>query len=324
MTDLEIFLHIGYHKTATTYLQDVVFNQIPGVTYLGRRWINSELRDFFEEYKFTHDLNFSPKTYRAKFDDILEHSIDHSLSLINADSKTEKILISHESLHSGAEWFGVEIISRAERLKSVFPSAKIIIGIRNQVDYIESNYKEYIFLGGRLSLKYLLYESFAFRYGLFTKLQYDKVISLYMDLFGRDSVYVYLHEDLKNNFDMAIQGIVSFIDADLDVDLSSKSINRGLGAFSLELLRIVNNLVAYDFNEQYQNRFLRNSNLREKYRFKFANLLKKIEALLLKDTRPKRRLISKSDINYINDYFKDSNKSLADLLSRDIANLGYY
>ncbi len=325
MLNLPLVLHIGYHKTATTYLQECVFNNHPEIFYLGRPWLNEEIRNFFVRYKFSHDLNFDPVLFKKDFEDILKRILDNCENKDFLVQNKKIFLISHESLHSGPEWFGIDVTNRAKRLNTVFPFAKIIIGIRNQIDYIESNYKQYIHLGGKLGFKKFLYESFACNYCLLPKLQYDRVISLYRNLFGNNSVYAYFQEDLKKNPERALSNIMKFLEVSPDIQFKQAITNKSQSNVFVHLLRIFNKFLANDYNEQYYHRFIGKQKAKEYVRWRLAYLLKKKTGkTVLKKISNQRKLLRKAEVQFIKGYFCESNKKLSILLKRDIRDLGYY
>jgi len=322
MLNLPLVLHIGYHKTGTTYLQRYVFNNHPEILYLGMPLTNQEIKDFFAKFKFIHDLHFDPILLKRDFENILKTILDE---YENGTIYNQKIiLISREGLHVGPEFFGMDVVNRAKRLSQVFPSAKIIIGIRNQAAYIESFYKQHIKLGGKISFKKFLYESLACNYCLLPKLEYDRIISLYGNLFGDDSVHVYLQEDLKSNPKETLNSLMKFLNVNQNIDFKHAIIKKGLSNLSIHFIRNINKFLAYDYNEQYyQLGGLSNLNSKELIRNKIAGLIETIDGTIFKIIS-KKRLLGKAEAQYIREYFCESNEKLSILLKRDIRNLGYY
>ena len=115
----DVFIHIGYHKTGTTYLQKHIFptlnvNQIltPDVSYI------AESKEY-DPQKFLNIIGLSTSS--------------------NAQNRYSKTIISQEVLSGRGDgnpkWDKYLI---AKRLKQTFPNAKILIVIRNQFDYILS------------------------------------------------------------------------------------------------------------------------------------------------------------------------------------------
>ena len=122
--DFPLFLHIGYHKTATTLLQNNVFSRHPEIFYLGRSWESCDLAQFFNEYKYIHDLEFNPTKLANEFRRIQQDYYEESKAKVSEFCKKKICVISHESLHSGPDWFGIDIEGRARRMSQVFPNSK--------------------------------------------------------------------------------------------------------------------------------------------------------------------------------------------------------
>ncbi len=316
---LPVVLHVGYHKTATTYLQQLVFPEQSQLLYPGRPFKTREISDFFLLNQFTHPLFFDIELLREKFYSVISNWM--SASGENADSK-KALLVSHESLHSGPEWFGADVCMMADRLKAIFPSAKIIIGIRNQRDYIESNYKQYVILGGKLSYHDFISDSYAFTYGLVPKLNYEKLISYYFNLFGKDNVHVYMLEDFKHDLVVELNGIMRFMGLEPMRSYKTDKVNAGLSEWASVFIRRMNSILASDFNEQYHNWMNHRMSLREKFRWKVVRLIKKAEAVNL--LRLNKKLTDEKTNQQFNNMFRDSNRKLSLLLNKDLSKLGYY
>jgi hypothetical protein len=244
-----------------------------------------------------------------------------SVSGESADDK-KALLISHESLHSGPEWFGADVCMMAHRLKAVFPDAKIVIGIRNQRDYIESNYKQYVILGGKLSYRKFLSDSYAFNYGLLPKLNYEKLISYYFNIFGKENVHVYLLEEFKQDLTAGLNGIMQFMGIDPMDSFKTDKVNAGMSKAANAFIRWMNCILASDFNEQYHNWMNHRISMKEKFRWKVVRILKKAESANL--LKLNKKLTDAKTNQRFNNMFRDSNKKLSLLLNKDLSKLGYY
>ena len=182
MTD--VFIHIGYPKTGTTWLQQRFFSSINDVKYYG---IKDKREDIRNDFILPNRFLFNSQTIRERYFPVQQ----------------ETMIISHEALVSGEIHSyglnGVFSYDLCGRLYSVFPKAKIIIFIRNQPDIIASYYNQYIRGGGNKNVNKYLYQksfegvkkNFFFSYDFF---RYDLLISHYKEKFGEDNVYVFLYE----------------------------------------------------------------------------------------------------------------------------------
>lgn len=120
-------MHIGYAKTATTYLQTLVFPRLDSVNYIGRSYGKglppSQNTDWVNEFVFEDGVSMK------KFADIIQHSVD-------ATSKHN--MISHENFLR--PYKRDRFLQRLKCLKRYFGEIKIIVSIRNQTDLVLSRY----------------------------------------------------------------------------------------------------------------------------------------------------------------------------------------
>lgn len=316
---MKLVFHIGLHKTGTTTLQRAVFNSHPEVLYLGKPWINKSIESFFVDFVYCNPLLFEPEFFWRKFDSLVRDMMKGYVS-----GNWKAILVSQESLHSGPQWFGDDVVVMSDKLKRTFPESYIILSFRNQASYIESLYKNYVNHGGKMSLRRFLYDSYEFNYGMRAKLEFDKLLSLYINLFGRDRVYVYLFEDLKRSLDHVVSGIQSFLGLSEGFPYPERHLNIGLSPLATKVIRVVNHLMADDFTQQYyQIASMQGGGKKEYVRRNLAKVIRRIGG-----TRYFRRAGSKilnvRDISYIQNRFADSNRRLSELLDRDLSELGYY
>ena len=127
--DLNFFLHIGLHKTGTTFLQRKVFPNWPGVHYIGKPYSSQFVESVLWDEKIStvlmsNEQFSSPPIYPALLDPALRKR----------------------------PWFEQRKIVIL-RLKALFPSAKVILGLREPAAFSESVYSQYILRGGWASLE---------------------------------------------------------------------------------------------------------------------------------------------------------------------------
>jgi len=298
-----IVFHIGYHKTGTTFLQHKIFSQHNEIIYLGQPFSNQDIDDYFYEFKNCHEIEFNYLVFRRRFFNLLSCYSDEVLS--------EKILlVSLESLHSGFEWFGRDIVTMSHRLNKTFPSAKIIFGIRKQNSYTLSNYKEYILHGGKMKFNDFLYNSFYFSRCLKPKLCYDKVVSLYEKLFGVN-LYVYSFEIFFNSIDKGTEDLLVFIGVknNINININNEKIYEGMSDTSVTMLRFFNLILAKDFLEQYYD-VGRKERLTKKEIFRRNIILKVLRKFDAINPIKLNFIIRDKDNEFIIKLFKKSNNEL--------------
>src|SRR5437764_3838948 len=106
-----VFVHVGYHKTGTTYLQERVFNN-PSFRF--QSYPREELCKYLVD---VHPLTFSVPRARAHFDDWIARTRDLGMVPV----------LTHERLSGYPASGGFDSKELADRLVAVLPSAKILI-----------------------------------------------------------------------------------------------------------------------------------------------------------------------------------------------------
>ncbi|MHA3793012.1 sulfotransferase [Sphingomonas sp. YL-JM2C] len=227
-------VHIGYHKTATTWFQRCFYPRVEGRRYVPQPLVRRALLD-------PHALHFDPATARRLLGDGLDTAI-----------------LCEENLSGGLHNGGLAgCLSKdvAARIRATLPDARIVVVVRRQADAIASAYVQYVKGGGTHGVERYLFgrdylgphapehdEVPRFRFEHFA---YDRLIALYDDLFGRENVHVYRYEELRADPPgfirafMAEHGLAAPV-GDIDFDPA----NRGLGRLLLRAVRLANRFTA--------------------------------------------------------------------------------
>lgn len=132
---MDLYIHIGYHKTATTSLQKHIFNNLSKqVNYLGRNYNDNNKFDFFKFIRARKNLDCDSwvKKFNLEYDDILIKNI--SDYCING----KKNLISHENFLRPFSYKDLPL--KLSKLKNFGFKVNIIVSIRNQNTLIPSRY----------------------------------------------------------------------------------------------------------------------------------------------------------------------------------------
>jgi hypothetical protein len=194
----QILFHVGYHKTATTWMQREFFQHHVGFHEVLSHDQVAEL--------ITDPLNFDFEAGAVQ--SVMEAQRDRS-GLVN--------VVSAETLCGHPFYGGREGPLFARRVKAVAPRAKILFTIREQKRAMVSTYMQYIARGGSLSpdeffgdhtVKHAYY-FFNYRHFL-----YDRLVKQYMDLFGEDRVLVVTTESFVRRPDDVLRSIARFAGAD--------------------------------------------------------------------------------------------------------------
>lgn len=186
-----VLIHVGFHKTATSFLQTEFFSQ----TQLG-----------FSQYprlyctKLVHEdlVNLGP------FDELSSETIKKLRQFArNAAEKGLLPVISHERLSGYPASGGFDSKQILDQIKEIFPNASILIIIREQISLIKSVYGQIITDGGGYSLRDFLHslEPKIMRIPQFrlSFYEFDKYINYCQTLFGKNNVLALPYELLLEN-----------------------------------------------------------------------------------------------------------------------------
>lgn len=184
--DVGLGIHIGYHKTASTLLQEDFFSKLPDVHFIG---VSAS-----KPCPELQSLIYAPSSDWPK-------EKGRFASLIKQGGCN---LISSEELSGAGLWGGASCLAlrerTAQRLYDVFPRAKILIVIREQFSMLRSLYWQYVWEGGLLSYRHFIRKAvddpafFDARH-----LCYHDLYRIYMDLFGQAHVRVLPYEKLLSD-----------------------------------------------------------------------------------------------------------------------------
>ncbi|MEM7801850.1 MAG: sulfotransferase domain-containing protein [Chloroflexota bacterium] len=177
-----IIIHIGYHKSASTFLQQTVFPALP-------------INNFFFAGPKQLYLNLinSDEFNGKKFKNVLESELKETFK----ESETRTTILSHEQLSGHPHGYStVEPKRIAQRLHEMFPKSRILIVIRNQMGYLTSIYTYRVAIKGYESRSFSRFLEEEGAKGLFTHLEYDNLIQFYKELFGDEQVLVLPMEGL--------------------------------------------------------------------------------------------------------------------------------
>jgi hypothetical protein len=191
---LDTVLHIGMHKTASTFLQQWYFPQLE---------VNSCMQPKDAGEYISRSPNFDPEQF---------YNIIESEKVPCPESNI--LLISHEDFSgsvSGSKTQKKYLIS--ERLATAFSNAKVIVVVRRQRDWLKSLYGFRVSLSKKHEVR--SFEDFLIKRKItenaFDKLQYDKLVGLYVKHFGRSNLLVLPYESIRKDWAGFQRAVCSFI-----------------------------------------------------------------------------------------------------------------
>lgn len=243
-------IHIGYHKTATTWMQNRLFIAAnPVFEPLSEHNSGaSSLAPYF-----VWDANGYLLSPFANRDDELQAAIDDMLS--KRPALLEKIpVLSNERLSGNPDASGFDAKSIAERIQASFPGAKILIVVREQESFIYSNYFNYIHSGGSHGIKKYLSTGYEGPRPHFSPchVEYHRLVGSYQELFGKRNVLVLPYELFRSSHTAFLSHLGAFVGCDLEVpdDAFAERIN-------------LRNQTAADYHMRFLGRFRRHTSIND-------------------------------------------------------------
>lgn len=222
-----IYLHVGYPKTATTTLQKNFFPNVESIQYVGKFDNEGLLFNFDSKiisnliFKNANEIDFDSQ--RKLFAEIL-------------DKNKKPIVLSEESFVSNS--LRVSRINKkdilpqqetiAKNIRNFFDKGhfdvKILFTIRKQDEMITSQYAQsYV----HYYSKYKETDSFDKfldiylnkenqRHTFYQTLDYYHVISIYQELFGKENVAILVYEELQQEPELFYTKLCNFLEIDSD------------------------------------------------------------------------------------------------------------
>ena len=314
-----ILIHIGYHKTGTTWLQNELFvskNETfqplcvngAGESSLARHFV------FDETHNLLNPFDSNEKTIRRELKTILK-----------AKQNREKafFVMSHERLSGNPHSSGFDSSVIARRIKNVFPKGKILIVLREQKSFVVSNYFQYLSAGGTHGIYKYLNLTYDGKRPDFSPnhIDYYPLVSRYQELFGAENVLVLPYELFVEDGLAFLEKLSSFIGKKIELDERRLNVvwNKKTRFFLNYYFRFLN--------------FFKTSSSLNNYSFlandvtsPIALFLSELFAIMIPDFLNKRLLekVNSVTYNWAAGRYVDSNKRLSEIINLDLGKFGYY
>ena len=311
MSDYQrLIVHLGYHKTASTWFQKRYYPYVENATYIPREYI---LEALCKPYRFDYD----------------PAPLLQEIHKCHSDT----VILSHEELSGNIHSGGLNgHLSRfvADEIVRLFPDCHVVIFIRHQVSMIASCYRQYVKEGGTYSVDHYLHhamDDFRYRHPLFIweHLQYDKLIRYYIQLLGRSRVHVFLFEAFKHD----IPQFLDIFEAALGLSASREQIdfsesNSSNPDYTLGLQRWLNQFSFQNVGYKRVIMPLNTSFMHLNDRVKRHRLLRRItKRLPIRSKKSAHHLLGENNVQHIQQYYAPSNQVLVDELGLDLQKYDY-
>lgn len=316
----DILVHIGYHKTGTTWLQqelfihgNAVFEPVSrhdkGQSTLARMLIYDGLG--YLQSPFSFDSQSVIAEYNA-----LAQSGDR-------DFHQKTPVISHERLVGNPNTGGFDAAAIAERMAAVFSNARILIVIREQQSMYFSDYYNYLFLGGSLSLKKYLFKKYDGKVPGFSPAHFDylPLIRKYMDLFGKENVLVLPYEMFVKAPDRFFEQIGKLTGRKIEFEKEKLAVRR-----NLKTNKYANYRLRWGSFFIMQNSMNAQSPFFSRAGSMIFRGLKMVFGYLVPASAEKRLVAAQKKLiaGYIGDRYAGSNEEISALTGIDLSEFGYH
>ncbi len=312
MINRKVLLHVGYHKTGTTWLQNYLFNN--------------------EKYGFV-----SPMSTMDMMNIIaLPNPLDFSLESCSAEigQRLEQVrmdglipVFSNERFSGHPHSGGYDSKEIADRLKELFPNARVLICIREQKKIILSCYNQYIKKGGAVSIGAYLHILDRTRVPLFDfrHFMYHRLIRYYHSVFGKENVLVLPYEMFTRDSQGYVSRIMEFalgetFQDSMDDLPTRRMTNSSITGFELSMRRFLNFTIG---TRNSINQFSLRP-LNKKYNDFFFGIVQKMKPIIpaFVNNAIMRRIENKI-AELSGDRFCESNRITSELIGMDLLQFGY-
>ncbi|SFM32089.1 hypothetical protein [Salibacterium qingdaonense] len=223
----KVFVHIGFHKTATSFLQRCIYPNLSSVRYLKYGKLKQEL-------------------YDLRLKKLSDERIQEIREKVDSFYKRKPLLISYEGL-SGSPFSQKRSKSNIrvlEDIRRVFPEEEydvhIIVGIREQVNLLTSLYVQYVHQGGVNKPERHLQN--LERQGILDHYHYEYYLDKVRELFGDNHYYVLIYEHFKNDMDARMLDLLQYMGEEEIPPYENEQINRSYGTLQMAIGRRANHL----------------------------------------------------------------------------------
>ncbi|MBB78569.1 MAG: hypothetical protein CL844_06160 [Crocinitomicaceae bacterium] len=233
----QIYFHIGFHKTGTTWLQNKLF-------------LNTEHFNLINNH--THPWNDELMKYI-----ITTHTNDFEkdklLELIKPKIKKDKInIISAERLSGHPYSAGNDIKLIAEKIYKTFPSAKIIIVTRDYDSFIISTFKQIVKEGYPGSFQqYINRNQWFFPTTPKHYFDHKNTVQLYKDLFNDQNILELNFNTFKSDKKIFLKSISKFIEKELNINITEHNhiVNKTYSNNRIRAIKFLNKFRKSEYNQ---------------------------------------------------------------------------
>ncbi len=295
-----LLLHIGYHKTATSWMQQRLFVPEHGYRQVARH------AEVWQHVVGKHGLLFDAEDMKS------------AIRVGMSDLREDEVPVVSSEILSGHPFYGgmgSDVFAR--RLNEIAPDARILISVRHQRRMLTSVYMQYLSRGGTMSPeKFFAGDPDLGFYGFRPEhFEFHRLVGLYQGLFGTENVYVISQESLVRDIDEAARGLARFAGNerfDTVLPTHRAAYAPSYPEYAVPILRRINKFQKSVLTPAPTIRF--GTTPKGIYRLVGAALRKPPFSTALSRYRPVSGYVERHFV----DHFDDSNRKLISIINQDL------
>ncbi len=309
------FLHIGYPKSASTFLQTQFFKQENGFFNLIE---DPNWKLFIENQLLTAQSSY----YFSSPPDMV----------FNAQEKPKIVGLSTENFLDS--FSGVDFEIALERWKSLFPNTKLLMVIRRQDHLIYSNYLQYIRAGYYKRVgTYIREIMWNSQQSIWGRLYYDRIYEIARNNFDHIQVLPF---ELIDTFDSFLASLNAFFGTNVK-GISRRPIRQSSSDLANNMVRAINYVYRYGYGKSYLsivpgsvstsgmhefNRIDRLDPAIHKRNYYRNKLIRKIQKNIRVDLKCRQKFIEEYSDLFL-ERFATSNQKLMEMTALDLSKYRY-
>lgn len=233
----QIYFHIGFHKTGTTWLQKNVF-------------LNKDYFNILNDHIKPWNDNLIKYLVCSKLETFDKERV---ISIVTNRFKKDKInIVSAERLSGHPYSGGYDTHLIAKKIYKSFPNAKIIIVKREINSFINSSYKQIVKQGfpGNIS-NYLETSNWIFPNSSELYFNHNHTIDLYNNMFNSENVLKLDFTTFKNNKNVFLESLKIFFNINFSLNLNkqNKIVNKTYSNKRIRAIRYLNRFRKSEYNQ---------------------------------------------------------------------------
>ena len=298
-----VYLHVGLHRTGTTYIQRVI---LPLLNI--DRLVKPRASELLPRG------NYDPAALRSELNALLPEK-RHAALVISQET------LSGRPENNPPDWPAALV----ERLHAAVPEGRIILVLRNQWDYLESMYAYRVMSLGLEVRSFNRYLKSNLRKSLLQTLAYDRLVSAYRSSYGEGNVLVLLQEQLESDSAEFVARLCGFLQVEMPALSESRRVNMTSRAPAVLRLHRLLNLPGRGATNTV--RFLGGYRASRVVRRTYSRIKERIAAPLTlgRSQGSRERLVVDQAVrNAIDEAIGPVNRRLQTLLSEDLVAHGYH